>query len=476
MNEKRNDSVSLKEKIGLWEYCCYGFGDFGCSIVYYLVLSISTYYYTNVVGLSAALVGTIIAVSSCFDGITDVLIGFIVDRTHSRFGKARAWVLWMIVPFGVSLVLCYMVPENATTMLKALYVFITYNLAVTIVYTAINLPYGTLSTLMTRDREQRGLINVFRMTFSAVGGMIAVSAALPLVKAFGGDHAAWIKTMSIMAVAGMIFMLLTFLGTKERVHEDSESKGERVPILVALKSMLMNKYWIMVTVMCFMFAAYNSINGQYRTYYCQYIMGDELIMSTLNMAEFIAQAIMAVLCAFLIRKFGKSTIVLGGSLLACIAQFLILAAPVSIPMVSAAAFLRGFGTGTFYALMFTMVADVIEYGHWRTGVRAEGLLFSANTIGQKIGSGVSMAIFGAVLTASGYDGLKDVQPASANMTISNIYIWAPVLWWGLMAVLCLINRKIDKEYDGIISDLRAGKFSPKAKLQNNIRAIGKKEK
>lgn len=476
MSTKGNEPkpVSLKENIKLGEYISYGLGDFGCSIVYYLILSISTYYYTNVVGLSAALVGSIIAVSSCFDAVTDVLIGIIVDRTHSRFGKARAWVLWMIVPFGVSLILCYMVPEHATTMMKAIYVFITYNIAVTIVYTSINLPYGTLSTLMTRDREQRGVINVFRMTFSAIGGMAAVSAALPLVKAFGNDHAAWLKTMTIMAVAGMIFMLITFLGTKERVHEDSESKGERVPVMVAIKSMLMNKYWILVTIMCFMFAAYNSINGQYRTYYCQYIMGNELIMSTLNMAEFLGQGIMAVLCAFLIRKWGKSTIVLAGSILACVSQFLILAAPVSVAMVGTAAFLRGLGTGTFYALMFTMVADVIEYGHWRTGVRAEGLLFSANTVGQKIGSGVSMAIFGAVLTASGYDGLQAVQPASANVTIANIYIWAPIVWWGGMAILCAINRKLDKDYNSIMADLHEGKFSPKAKLQYKIVQLEKK--
>lgn len=465
---------SLKENIGLWEYVSYGFGDFGCSIVYYLVLSISTYYYTNVVGLPAALVGTIILVSSCFDGITDVVIGLIVDRTHSRFGKARAWVLWMIVPFGVSLVLCYMVPENATTMMKAIYVFITYNLAVTFVYTAINLPYGTLSTLMTRDREQRGIINVFRMTFSAIGGWAAVSAALPMVNAFGGDHAAWVKTMSIMAIIGMIFMLLTFLGTKERVHEDAESQGERVPLKIALKSMLMNKYWLLVTAMCFMFAAYNTINGQYRTYYCQYIMGDNLIMSTLNGAEFVAQGITAVACAWLIKKWGKSDIVLVGSLLACVAQVLILISPASIPMVSVAAFLRGLGSGTFYALMFTMVADVIEYGHWRTGVRAEGLLFSANTIGQKIGAGVASAVFGGIMTAVGYDGLKAVQVEAANNAISNIYIWTPVLWWGLMALLCIVNRRIDREYGNIMEDLREGKFSSKAKLQNTLERIEEK--
>lgn len=469
MDNVKNGVNSLKEDIKLKEYVCYGFGDFGCSVVYFLVLSISTYYYTNFVGLSAALVGTIIAISSALDAVTDVLIGFIVDRTKSRFGKARAWLLWMTVPFGVSLVLCYMVPMGATTAVQALYVFITYNLSVTIVYTATNLPYGTLCSLMTRDRNQRAIINVFRMTFSAIGGMIAVSAALPLVKFFGNDHAAWIKTMSIMAIVGMACLLLTFFGCKERIHEAPESKGQKVPLLISLKSMLTNKYWILLTVMCLFYACYNTINSQYRTYFCQYIMGDELIMSTVNMAEFITHAIAAVSCAFLIRKMGKSTIVMCGAIITCLGQFLILIDPTSIALVTVSALIRGLGVGVFSALVFTMITDVIEYGHWRTGIRAEGLLYSANTVGQKIGAGLSSAIFGIILTASGYNGLQATQPQAALETISNIYIWAPVAWWGILAILAAINRTLDKHYNGIMDDLLHGKLSPKAKLQNRIK-------
>ena len=469
MDNSKPGANSLKEDIKLKEYVSYGFGDFGCSVVYFLVLSISTYYYTNFVGLSAAVVGSIIAISSMLDGITDVLMGFIVDRTKSRFGKARAWLLWMTVPFGVSLILCYMVPMGATKTIQALYVFITYNLSVTIVYTATNLPYGTLCSLMTRDRDQRAIINVFRMTFSAIGGMIAVSAALPMVKFFGNDHAAWVKTMSIMALVGMACLLMAFFGTKERVHEAPEAKGQKVPIGVAAKSMLTNKYWILITFMCLFYACYNTINSQYRTYFCQYIMGDELLMSTVNIAEFITHAIAAVCCAFLIRKFGKSTIVMCGAIITCLGQFLILIDPTSIVLVTVAALIRGMGVGVMSALVFTMITDVIEYGHWRTGIRAEGLLYSANTIGQKIGSGLSSFIFGVILTASGYDGLQATQPQAALDTISNIYIWAPVFWWGILAVLACINRNLDKQYDSIMSDLLEGKLSPKAKLQNRIK-------
>ena len=145
-------------------------------------------------------------------------------------------------------------------------------------------------------------------------------------------------------------------------------------------------------------------------------------------------------------------------------------------MVTAAAVLRGLGSGTFYALMFTMVGDVIEYGHWRTGVRAEGLLFSANTIGQKIGSGVALAIIGAVMTASGFDGMIAVQPAAAVSTISAVYIWGPIVCWGGMAILGLLDHKLDVQYDSIMCDLHEGKLSPKAKLQEKIRVVEAKPK
>ena len=171
-NLNADGRISVREKIS------YGFGDVACNVVFALTMSLSTYFYTDVVGMSAALVGTILLLSRIFDGISDVIVGILVDRTKSRFGKARAWVLWMTVPYGVSAVLLFMVPAHATTVVQGIYVFITYNLAVTFVYTALNLPYGTLAAMMTRNQNERAIINIFRMGMATVGNMIRCHAAL----------------------------------------------------------------------------------------------------------------------------------------------------------------------------------------------------------------------------------------------------------------------------------------------------------
>ena len=158
------------EKIHLKEKFSYGLGDVACNVVYALTTSLLIYFYTNVVGISAAMIGTIMLFSRFFDGISDVLIGHLVDRTHSKHGKSRAWILWMMIPYGIAAILLFTVPP-ATQIVKGIYVFITYNFCTTVVYTALNLPYATLATLMTRDTDQRAVVNLFRTGMSALGNM-----------------------------------------------------------------------------------------------------------------------------------------------------------------------------------------------------------------------------------------------------------------------------------------------------------------
>ena len=140
-----------QKKLSFGEKVAYGFGDVGCNVLWALTASVTTYFYTNVMGISAATVGIVLLLSRCFDGFSDAIIGILVDRTKSKHGKARAWVLWMIAPFGLACILLFMVPANATEIVKAVYVFLTYNFTVTVVYTALNLPYETMASLISGD-------------------------------------------------------------------------------------------------------------------------------------------------------------------------------------------------------------------------------------------------------------------------------------------------------------------------------------
>ena len=179
------------EKIHLLEKFSYGMGDVACNIVYALTSSLLIYFYTNVVGIGVGIVGSIMLASRLFDGVSDVVIGHLIDRTHSKHGKSRAWILWMMVPYAISAILLFTVPDS-TELVKAIYVFITYNLCTTVVYTALNLPYATLATLMTRDTDQRAVINLFRTGMSALGNMVITAVTFPLVTLLGDTQQAWI--------------------------------------------------------------------------------------------------------------------------------------------------------------------------------------------------------------------------------------------------------------------------------------------
>lgn len=156
-----NKIDTTTEKTSLFEKISYGMGDMACNVVFAFTTGLITYFYTNVIGISAATVGIIMLFSRIFDGISDVMIGLIMDKVHSKHGRGLAWVLWMAIPYGVSAVALFCIPADATAAVQAVYIFITYNLCTTVVYTALNLPYGAMAPLMTRDEQDLAKINLF---------------------------------------------------------------------------------------------------------------------------------------------------------------------------------------------------------------------------------------------------------------------------------------------------------------------------
>lgn len=216
MNENLMSNNNGDVKISLKEKIAYSFGDTACNIVYGLT-SILTFFYTDYVGVPIGIVGLIILISRVFDGGSDLIMGLLTDRTKSKYGKARPWILWMCVPYAISGVLLFTIPPNATVMVKAVYIFVTYNLMQTICYTAINLPYSSLAALMTRNQQERGTINALRMGISPFGRMLTTSATLPLVKLMGNTQQAWIIASVFYGVLALVLLLICFFATKECV-------------------------------------------------------------------------------------------------------------------------------------------------------------------------------------------------------------------------------------------------------------------
>lgn len=437
--------TSLAEKIA------YGMGDVACNVVFALTSGLVVYFYTNVVGVSAGLVGTILLLSRVFDGISDLAIAQIMDKVNSKHGKARAWILWMSIPYGLTAVALFSVPAGATTAVQAVYIFVTYNLCTTFVYTALNLPYSSMAPMMTDDDQDLAKLNLFRMSMSPIGNMIVTACTLPFINRLGGDQRAWIIVTVIYAIIAFGMLMWTFMGCKERFHPAAAKEAEGLPFTQRLGAALRNKYFIMLTLTMVAVSLYQNVNGTCSTYYAQYILGNEELMGVMQTVEKIPWIVGVMVLAPFIKRFGKRNMVLFGAALCVAAQLLLIAAPASFPLVLASAALRGLGESPFYGCIFTMLADTIEFGHWKTGIRVHALLFSAFTVGQKFGGGIAGWAIGQLMDSSGFTG-QVVEIPSAVAMVQNLYIYGTILAWGAVVVF-MIFYHLDKQYNTIVTEL-----------------------
>lgn len=304
-----------KTKISFWERFSYGCGDLGCNIIYSAMSSFLLFYYTDYVHVNAAAIGTIMLLSRIFDGVTDLIMGMIVDRTKSRFGKCRPWILRMAIPFALAGILLFSVPSGLGNTSKLIYIFITYNLVSSVVYTAINVPYATLNSLITQNQYERSVLSIFRMILATTGTLIITNLTLPLVQHFGNDLSAWTKTFAVFGILAVIVFMVTFTGTKERVEPAKETKHEKVPFIKGIGLLFKNKYWIMITVtLVFIFINY-SLNGGAAVYYAKNILHNEDMVGTMNLVANLVQIGVMFFTAFIIKKIGKRNMLIVGAVI-----------------------------------------------------------------------------------------------------------------------------------------------------------------
>ena len=308
---------------------------------------------------------------------------------------------------------------------------------------------------MTKNQTERGYLNISKMVFAFAGGMVVSAATLPLVNFFGGDSAAWQKTFLIYGVVAIVFFLVVFFTTREAVTEEAEKSGKKedVSILKALLSLVKNKYWMILLLIFFLNSVVNAFIGV-NVYYGQYIMNDTSLVGSLSIFQNVASFVAFAACTVLIRKVGKQKIAVCGVAISFCGYALVLENPTSYAVLYIAAVIKGFGNAALSGVMYGMLADTVEYNDWHSGIRAEGLVFSANSIGQKVGSGIGSAVLGWVLAAFGFVSSSSVQPESALNGIRTIFLYVPLVVFAIMFIV-LMFYKLGKEYDGIITDLAA---------------------
>lgn len=454
MSEKAavNGQKNFVEKISTFEKIAYGGGDLASNFVLVLTGTFVTFFYTDALGLNAAIVGAIMMFSRLADGFTDIIMGYIMDKTHSKHGKARAWLLWLSIPIGIATILVFLVPNIGVTG-KYIYIAITYNLVTTFLYTMINIPYGALTSLMSRDQDQRMIINIFRMFMAQAGSLIINACTLPLVNAMGGstNQRSWIIVSILYGVVAAALFLLCFAKTKERVRVQAEKNNE-LGFLTSFKLIVKNNYWLLLVGIWVSMVLGMSMSGSVGTYYAKYILGNENIAGFLGALGIVPVLIIMPLTAPLNRKFGKRNVALYGSFVSIAGQLLMLLNPTSAAWLMFCAVIKGIGSATLSGTMFAMIADTIEYGHWKTGTRVEGMLYSSTTFGAKVGAGVGGAVALAVIGAAGYDGLAAVQAPAALEAIKVLYLIVPIPFVIIIPILYACY-KLDKIYPKVMEEL-----------------------
>lgn len=460
--------AKLSEKIG------YGFGDMSSSMFWKIFSYYLPFFYSNIFGLSLAHAGTLLLVTKLYDAISDPVMGLIADRTCTRWGKYRPYLLWIALPFAIAGILAFYTPQTDNYTFKHIYAYVTYILMMT-VYTAINVPYGAMLGVVTDDSREKSVFSSFRMFFAFIGSFISMGIFEPLLRLRSSimgtlpekwtiaDSAPldWTIALTVIGTICAILFFLTFAMTREHVTESEMAKAEethkeekRNSIMEDLKALFCNAPWWLLLGGGISLLLFNCIRGGAAAYYFADVLGVKAIYTLaifLTVGE-ISQLVGVVVTVPISEKIGKKATFI--AVLVAITVFaaavaLLPETPAGMWMLMAAQILICIAIGISSPLLWSMFADVADYSEYKNGSASTGLIFSSSSMAQKFGAAFGSAIVLWVLMAFGYDNAKDaVQTPEALATIKALISWIPAVGSAvgvlIMAFYPLTDRKMSE--------------------------------
>lgn len=443
---KHNDPkapLSWSERIG------YGIGNYGMAWINGIMSAFFMLYLTNVAFINAGVAGTIIALSKVFDGVSDLIMGRIVDRTKSKYGKAKIWLVRMCIPMAVSTLLLFFIPASMSTVVKYVYIFIMYNLVNSVFYTSMYVPYTSMNYLMTQNSYDRGILGNMNMIFQTLANITMNTFFLKWLSAFGGgemfSQKAWTMTFMVIGLIVVASSIVCFFGTKERASElGQKEEKDQVSAMVAVKALFKNRYWVLMTICMFLIFFVIVMYAVAAAFYAQYVLGDIQLYGPINNALSIAQFAIMFLTPFFMKKFGKHRTYQVGLAAMLIGFAGTGLAGANLPLLIVFNAIKGIGLGASGGMAFGMVSDTIEYGKYKYGVLAVGMGNAGVSTAQKLGLGLGQAVLGWILAGAHFDPALPTQTAAAQTAISFCYNWIPVICIVLCTVLMLFY-KLDKE-------------------------------
>lgn len=449
------------KKLSFLTKLVYGSGNASANLLVSTAAAFLTFYYTDVAGISTWAAGVILLVCRILDGVSDLIMGVVVDKTRSKYGKARPWLLRMAIPYFAALVLMFWSPSLGATG-KVIYAAATYILGVAVVYTIISVPYNTLSALITNDPNERTALSTFRQFFGNVAPLAINIFTMPIINALGGGQHAWTILSIIYGVIGAALYLAVFFNTKELNVEDVQSKKsakkEKGSTWAGIKGLFTNKYWIIVLIVSLLLFIMNSVQSAAAVYYSKYIFDNSNLVATFAIAGMIPIIIACFFIPALGKKFGKRNLSMAGLVLAIIGCIVTVFGSENLTVLLAGTVIRGFGIAPLNISVFAMLGDTVEYGEWKNGNRNEGLTFCASTFAEKVGQALGGALTTFALAIGGYVANAEIQTSGAIMGMKFSLIGVPAIVV-ILSFIVLIFYKLDGIYPQILADLEERKKS-----------------
>ena len=412
----------------------YGSGDIAGNCVYALLTAFMMIYLTDTVGLSMGIVSTLIAVSKIFDGVSDFFFGRMIDRTKSKMGKARPWMLWPYIGCSVCLVACFAIPMSWGDTAQYIFFFIAYTLLNAVFFTANNIAYASLTALITKNTNERVQLGSFRFVFAFATKIFIEAITIFAVTWLGGGAMGWRTIAIIYAIIGLVVNTISVFSVKELPEADEGMEEEReeehkLTFAKSFKLLLKNKYYVVICLTYILTQLYASVIGM-GTYYAKYILGDETLFSDLSLAINITMVVSLIALPFVIKKMhGMYKLNMIGYLIAAAGRVGVMLAGYmgSIPLMLVFTAISTLGIAPLQGDMNALIASCSEYTTLTTGHRIDGMMFSCSSLGIKIGGAFGTAICGWLLDATGYVENAVNQSAATVGMLHFLYLWMPII-------------------------------------------------
>lgn len=441
----------------------YGSGDVAGNVVYALLSSFVMIYLTDSVGLNAGIVGTLMMFSKLFDGVTDIFFGSMIDKTHTRMGKARPWMFWGFFGCAATLIAIFAIPTSLGEGASYAWFFITYTLLNAVFYTANNIAYSALTALITKNGGERVQMGSIRFMFAFGTSLLIQTITVDFVKSLGGGAAGWRTVAIIYAAVGLVVNSISVLSVRELSPEElaegetgagqgstgqaatADGKKERYSLGDAARLLAANRFYVIICCVYILTQIYTATLNM-GIYFMTYILGNASLLGVFSMAINIPMILGLVMTPILVKKMkGMYTINLAGYLLAVVARGLVVAGGYlgNIPMMLVFSGIAAIGMSPLQGDLNALIAACSEYTFLTKRKRIDGTMYSCTSLGVKIGGGIGTALAGWMLAASGYVANMPTQADSCIRMLYFMYLWIPMLINLLIAFL-LSKLKVEQ--------------------------------